>query len=135
MKKEVIGNATLYLGDCMDLMKQFPDKHFDLAIVDPPYGGGNHKQSNSCKVLHRFGVRFDKYRKWYSKYGNDIDAWDIAPLPEYFNELFRVSNYQIIWGGNYFGLPRNRNFIIWRKKSISENFSMAMAMRIRMDKH
>ncbi|GHU11267.1 hypothetical protein FACS1894151_10930 [Spirochaetia bacterium] len=64
---------------------------------------------------------------WASKYGSDINDWDIAPGKEYFDELFRVSNYQIIWGGNYFDLPPSRNFIIWRKLTISENFSMAMA--------
>lgn len=58
---------------------------------------------------------------------NDIRHWDIAPDDEYFKELFRVSKYQIIWGGNYFALPSNRNFIIWKKLTISENFSMAMA--------
>ena len=57
---------------------------------------------------------------------SDIRHWDVAPVDEYFDELFRVSEHQIIWGGNYFGLPPNRNFIIWRKKTISETFSMAM---------
>ena len=56
-----------------------------------------------------------------------IVAWDVAPDQEYFNELFRVSRYQIIWGGNYFNLPPSRNFIVWRKLSIGESFSMAMA--------
>ena len=56
-----------------------------------------------------------------------IVAWDVAPEQDYFDELFRVSRYQIIWGGNYFNLPPSRNFIIWRKLSISESFSMAMA--------
>jgi site-specific DNA-methyltransferase (adenine-specific) len=51
----------------------------------------------------------------------------MAALPEYFQELFRVSKYRIIWGGNYFSLPPSRNFIIWRKPTLSENFSMAMA--------
>ncbi len=57
----------------------------------------------------------------------DIRHWDYAPGQEYFDELFRVSDKVIIWGGNYFGLPPSRNFIIWKKLSISENFSMAMA--------
>jgi len=57
----------------------------------------------------------------------DIRHWDIAPPPEYFTELARVSKNQIIWGGNYFDLPPTRCFLIWRKLSISENFSMAMA--------
>ena len=63
---------------------------------------------------------------WASKYGADINEWDIAPPSEYFNELQRVSKRRIIWGGNYFDLPPSRNFIVWRKLTISENFSMAM---------
>lgn len=59
------------------------------------------------------------------KYGS-ID-WDVAPSQEYWDELFRVSKNQIIWGGNYFCLPPTRCFVVWRKLSISEKFSMAMA--------
>jgi site-specific DNA-methyltransferase (adenine-specific) len=87
----------------------------------------------SKKKRSRFGGRFDKYKiertggAWASKYGSHINHWDIAPPQEYFNELFRVSDKVILWGGNYFNLPPSRNFIIWRKLTISENFSMAMA--------
>lgn len=56
-----------------------------------------------------------------------IIAWDVAPEQEYFDELFRVSRNQIIWGGNYFKLPPTRCFLVWRKLTISEAFSMAMA--------
>jgi site-specific DNA-methyltransferase (adenine-specific) len=75
---------------------------------------------NNAKVERTGGA-------WASKYGDHIKKWDIAPGPEYFNELFRVSKLQIIWGGNYFGLPPSRNFIVWRKRTISEDFTMAMA--------
>ena len=138
----------------MSLMARCPDKAFDLAIVDPPYGGGGHATHNArntgkiCKVRlsappprnalgngsTNTGGFFDDAKgacrtggKWAAKYGTDINAWDVAPSPEYFAELFRVSKFQIIWGGNYFGLPAARNFIVWRKLTISENFSMAMA--------
>lgn len=57
----------------------------------------------------------------------DIRHWDIAPSQEYFDELARVSENQIIWGGNYFALPPTRCFLVWRKLTISENFTMAMA--------
>jgi site-specific DNA-methyltransferase (adenine-specific) len=109
-----------YLMDCMDGMKQFPDKYFDLAIVDPPYGGGGNEDAyfGTDKRGHMGGGRMKKYG-----YGH----WDIAPSEEYFKELFRVSKNQIIWGGNYFALPPTRCFVIWRKLTISENFSMAMA--------
>ena len=67
------------------------------------------------------------YAKWR---GTDPDkkiiTWDVAPKQEYFEELFRVSRNQIIWGGNYFLLPPTRCFVIWKKLTISENFSMAM---------
>lgn len=99
--------------------------------------------STKSKVNHAYGGRFAKYQKttggtfdgdpverrggaWASKYGNDINHWDIAPPPEYFAELARVSKNQIIWGGNYFDLPPTRCFLIWEKLTISENFTMAM---------
>ncbi len=118
----------------MEYMAGLPDGAFDLAIVDPPYGdtevaGGDWE----AKDRSRFGGRFDKYKvertggTWATKYGKDIKHWDTAPSPEYFAELARVSRVQIIWGGNYFPLPPSRNFIIWRKLSISETFTMAMA--------
>lgn len=81
----------------------------------------------------RFGGRFDKYKiertggTWASKYGKHIRHWDIAPDENYFKELFRVSRFQIIWGGNYFRLDPSRNFIVWRKSNIPEKFTMAMA--------
>ena len=116
MREEVIGDATLYLGDCLEAMREIPDNAFDLAIVDPPYG--DDKGDWVKNPMGRFqGTRFKKYKT----------GWDFFPGPEYFAELFRVSRHQIIWGGNYFSLPPSRNFIIWRKLTISESFSMAMA--------
>ncbi len=107
---------TISNEDNMNLMSRYPDKYFDIAIVDPPYGilnktarGGDHK--------------FNKEE--YSK-------WDIKPTNEYFKELFRVSKNQIIWGGNYFSFlwsrsEYNKGFIIWDKKQPEtlNNFSMA----------
>ena len=127
-----------YNMDCMEGMKLFPDNYFDLAIVDPPYGGGGDIDAENTfngALVGRFGGRFEKY------FGNDkrghmggghtkkfgYGHWDMAPDEEYFKELFRVSKNQIIWGGNYFSLPPTRCFVIWRKLTISENFTMAMA--------
>ncbi len=93
----------LYNMDCMEGMAQFPDKYFELAIVDPPYGLGDKKLTSGGT--------------WASKYKTGDAKWDIAPTEEYFNELFRVSRNQIIWGGNYFSLPPTRCFIIWDKIS------------------
>lgn len=104
----------LYNADCMEAMKEFPDKFFDLAMIDPPYGNANDE------VFRTGGT-------WANKYGTKIKAWDNAPGEDFFNELFRVSKNQIIWGGNYFTLPPTRCFLIWEKLSISEDFTMAMA--------
>src|SRR3972149_292024 len=84
--------------DCMDYMRGLPDKAFDLAIVDPPYG----IDINSSGRLGHYG---GKGKKW--------DAG--VPSDEYFNELARVSVDQIIWGANYFKMPPTRCFIIWDK--------------------
>ena len=56
-----------------------------------------------------------------------IIAWDVAPPREYFEQLFRISRNQIIWGGNYFDLPPTRCFLIWRKTNVPQDFSMSMA--------
>ena len=92
--------------DNMELMKRYPYKYFDLAIVDPPYGIGI--SNNPVRQKH-------KKKNW----DNEI------PNEEYFNELFRVSKNQIIWGGNYFDLPPTQGFFIWDKKQ-PHDFSLAM---------
>lgn len=99
--------SEVYNMDCMEGMAQYPDKYFDLAIVDPPYG----IDINSSGRLGHYG---GKNKKWDEQ----------IPNKNYFDELFRVSNNQIIWGGNYFGLPPTRCFIIWDKKQ-PENVSFA----------
>lgn len=121
----------LYLMDCMEGMAHFPDKYFDLAVIDPPYGSGNNPEWDK-KRGGQLGGEFDKYKvertggAWAAKYGKNIKHWDIAPDEVFFAELFRVSKNQIIWGGNYFNLPPTRCFLIWQKLTISESFSMAM---------
>jgi site-specific DNA-methyltransferase (adenine-specific) len=97
-------------------MSRYEDGHFDLAIVDPPYGILNKTKRGGDKKFNM---------KEYSK-------WDVKPNQEYFNELFRVSKNQIIWGGNYFGYlwsrsEYNKCFIIWDKNQPESlnNFSMA----------
>lgn len=130
--------TVAYNEDCLAAMKKMPDKCFDLAVVDPPYGDALCSQSVQVERerWNRFGGRFDKYKQKSvertggtraGKYAKKIIAWDVAPEQEYFEQLFRVSRNQIIWGGNYFTLPPTRCFLVWRKLSISENFSMAMA--------
>ena len=80
---------SLFHADCMEIMKQYPDKYFDLAIVDPPYG-------------------------------INAASWDLItdrPKIEYWNELFRVSNNQIVFGANYFTdyLPITKSWLVWDK--------------------
>lgn len=99
------GNSTVYQMDNMDAMRQMPDKYFDLAIVDPPYGIG----------AGRVGVGRQQKEKQKSGQIKGGD-WDKRPpSPEYFKELFRVSKNQIICGGNYFDLPPTRGIICWDK--------------------
>jgi len=107
-----LGNISIYNGDCMDLLKQTPDKYYDLCIVDPPYGiGDKFKGGKTGKMNFNEVVEKD---------------WDKVPPMEYWQELLRVSKNQIVWGGNYFPLPPTRCFIVWDKQ-ISEDFSLAMA--------
>ena len=98
--------------DNMELMREFPDKHFDLAIVDPPYGLGNKLVAGGT---------------WSVKYQNKGAGWDVAPGREFFDELFRVSQNWIIWGGNYFSqhIPPARHFIPWQKPNMSGMHTMS----------
>lgn len=84
--------------------------------------GGIFSGEEYAPDIHNTRGRFSKYNE-----NGDIRCWDIAPPPEYFKELARVSKNQIIWGGNYFDLPPTRCFLVWRKLTISESFTMAMA--------
>ena len=102
-----------YNMDCMEGMKEFPDKYFELAIVDPPYG---------ININHNMGRRKGDKDSNYKK----VD-WDSEiPNETYFEELFRVSKNQIIWGANYFNMPPTKSFIVWRKPQISERMSFSM---------
>jgi site-specific DNA-methyltransferase (adenine-specific) len=129
----------LYNMDCMEGMKQFPDKYFELAIVDPPYGinapnmsmGQNLNRNDGWRRGESTAVRLRKGRlnsgagKLKNRALNKMPCdWDFEkPSPEYFKELFRVSQNQIIWGGNYFDLPPTRCIICWDKCQPWENFS------------
>lgn len=107
------GNILMIHGDCMDVMAEIGEKKIPLACVDPPYGvkeaggqtGGQGKLKN--RVFNN----------------GKIDKWDKAPDKEYFDNLFRISKNQIIWGGNYFTLPPARCMIVWDKVQPWENFS------------
>ena len=91
---------TITNEDNMKLMARYPDKYFDLACIDIPYG---------------LGDKLTQGGTWASKYKKGDASWDVLPNEKFFKELFRVSKNQIIWGGNYANLPPTRCFIIWDK--------------------
>lgn len=102
-----------YNMDCMEGMAQIPDKYFELAIVDPPYG---------ININNNMGRRKNDKKSDYKKV-----LWDnVVPDKQYFDELVRVSKNQIIWGANYFEMPPTKSFIIWRKPHISAEMSFSM---------
>ena len=89
--------------DCLDFMRECPDNYFDLILTDPPYGIG------------RFGDRV----------GKKANEWDFKPTQEYWDEIFRISKNQIIWGANNFILPESEYFLIWNKHQTVDNFASA----------
>jgi site-specific DNA-methyltransferase (adenine-specific) len=100
-----VPSSEVYLEDCVTALKRFDDNHFDLAIVDPPYGIG-----------------YDGAKKTSGSHGgrkaHDFKGWDSKiPDKEYFDELYRVSKNQIIWGANYMTeyLKPSMGWIVWRK--------------------
>jgi len=126
MELEKLYNINLYQGDCMDLMKQYPDKYFDLAIVDPPYGINAPKMAATPCQRKAGSKRLNSGSgKLKNRALNNLNCeWDNAiPTDDYFKELFRVSKNQIIWGGNYFPLPPSRCILCWDKCQPWENFS------------
>jgi len=91
----------------MEAMKRMPDREFELAIVDPPYRDENQPTQDMRK-------------------NGSMKSLNGRPSPEYFEQLFRVSKNQIIWGANNFQLPQFKGFVIW-EKGIPEDFTMSMA--------
>lgn len=101
--------SEVFNSDCLEGMKSFPDKYFDLAVVDPPYGIDGTVEIGFGDIK---SGRVNRPSKWGQK------EWDKErPTKEYFNELFRVSRNQIISGGNYFAdlLPPTRCWLVWDK--------------------
>ena len=104
----------LHNVDCLPFMKQCEDNQFDLAIVDPPYGIERFKKPSgttrfkSSKLMQEEGL-----------------TWDKKPSREYWNELFRISKNQIVWGANNFEMPPSEYFCIWNKKQTVDNFATA----------
>ena len=102
--------SEVHNEDCMVGMARYPDKWFDLAVVDPPYG---------------ISINMNMGRKKGKAKTHDDKDWDgSAPDDQYFKELFRVSQNQIIWGGNYFDLPPTKHVIFW-DKLVAEGMSFS----------
>ena len=114
---KITDKITITNEDCMELLKRTPDNYYSLSICDPPYGV---EEITGKEFSHGRG----KLKNRAFNIGNEkINKWDKSPNKEYFDELFRVSKNQIIWGGNYFELPKYRSPIIWDKCQPWENFS------------
>tara|TARA_R110000787_G_scaffold259467_1_gene364766 strand:- start:88 stop:720 length:633 start_codon:yes stop_codon:yes gene_type:complete len=109
-----MSEINFYNKDNIEFMKTKPDNHFDLAIVDPPYGIERFKKPSgttrfkSSKLMQEEGL-----------------TWDNKPSAEYWEELFRVSKNQIVWGANNFTMPPSEYFCIWNKKQTVDNFATA----------
>ncbi len=107
--------SEVYLMDNIELMKHYPDKYFDLAVVDPPYGIGEDGEKNHSRSKQA------KAKEYTPK------NWDKEPPPlEYFYELFRVSKNQIVWGANHFisRMPYDSScWIIWDKENGENDFA------------
>jgi len=109
-----VPSSEVYLEDCVKALKRFNDNHFDLAIVDPPYGIERFKNvttTPSSKDVH--AKRFQRMET----VNND------KPSDEYWSELFRVSKNQIVWGANNFVLPPSEYFLCWNKEQAMPNFA------------
>lgn len=111
-----VPKIELFNEDCLEALKKFPDNYFNIGIVDPPYGlnFGSFNRTNKYSNGERHKA---------NKYSNG--DWDKEiPSQEYFDQLFRVTENQIICGGNYFPLPPTQCFVFWYKQNPVENFSV-----------
>jgi site-specific DNA-methyltransferase (adenine-specific) len=122
---KVTDKITITNEDNMLLMARYPDNYFDLAIVDPPYGLGDRLSSGGGKR------KDDPSRLLY------VDKeWDVLPTKEYWNELFRVSKNQVVFGANYFFeyLPNTRGFVCWDKNQAMPTLSACELVWTSFDK-
>ena len=119
-----IDNFSFFNADNMEVMKQYPDNYFELAIVDPPYGiGADKAQNNAAQSRINANGKSKAGRGW--KMYKDTDWDNETPTAEYWNELKRISKNQIVWGGNYFTeyLKPSMGWILWDKGQ--RDFSLA----------
>lgn len=122
--KIVIGNAELWLGDCMDVLSTLD--RVDAVITDPPYGILNIADGQCMGRVVRKSARQQGSGKLKGRLLNTSNVeWDVAPDAEFFDWCAKNSAIQIFWGGNYFPLPPCRGVLIWDKEQPWENFSQA----------
>lgn len=124
--------SEIFNCNCIEYMRNLPDRFFDLAIADPPYGinapnmkMGENNGYESTATRCKKGRLNSGGGKLKDRFLNQSDcSWDFTPpKQEFFDELRRVSEHQIIWGGNYFPLPPTRCIVCWDKEQPWENFS------------
>jgi len=107
------GAITFYNGDCMDIMKGLKDNYYDLAIVDPPYGADDAMNIKSTKSPTNSGIKANHYAKrtLFEQFEN------VEPPKEYWEQLYRVSKEQIIWGFNFMkNCHQTGGVLVWNKK-------------------
>jgi len=115
--KVQIGNATLYLGDCLDILPTLPK--VDAVITDPPYGLNIAAQPFKHQRIN----------------GAEKKNWDeIAPNSNLLNQIIKLGNKSILWGGNYFNLPPSRCWLVWHKPDGPPSFSRVELAWSNMDK-
>ena len=111
-RKEIIGDATLYLGDCMEVMQGLGK--VDAVVTDPPYGIGETSKKNKARDGYGLAPVND-----YGEYN-----WDNRPASaEQINSILDISDWQIIFGGNYFTLPPTKCWLVWDKKNGNNDFA------------
>lgn len=118
--------STVILGDCVEIMKGFDDKQFDLAIVDPPYGIGEDGRKTKSRDYKRFDPRNGMKINCPAKKYKSADWDNEPPKQEYFNQLFRVAKKVFIWGDNYINFEQkivSSGRLIWNKYTGDNDFS------------
>ena len=115
-----VPSSDVYLEDCVTALKRYADNHFDLAIVDPPYGIERFKKCSEADVS---GATTTKSRRIAERFQRMETVNNDKPSDEYWSELFRVSKNQIIWGANNFELPPSEYFLCWNKQQAMPNFA------------
>lgn len=121
MRIESIGLATLYLGDCREILPTLPK--VDAVVTDPPYGILNLQGAGSTSAIRK-SPRQKGSGTLKGRLLNVSDVeWDVAPTAADFDLIRQSSTHQVIWGGNYFPLPPCRGILVWDKQQPWENFS------------